>query len=221
MSVAGAALTIETLLTKIKPLAKASEAVQNLAGKIGIGGVTDDRFIARRDEIIKLFQSTGYLPNESKDSTGLLNKNKIAHADIPDRKTNGNYSAEFQRLRQYIVDVLNLKNPGLGTVYGQYFPTIPMVNLGGPDDSFLEALKLVVKSFPPGTYKGGELPMPAKTVTPPYSPVPDYTQSKLAAGSESLSLSDKLGSINGIPIVTIVLMIVGVIVLYTLFKNKS
>lgn len=182
MAAVVAALTITELLSKIKPLAKTVESLNKLAGKIGIGGVTDDRFIRWRDKVFTWFKDYGYGSHNDPKYVSLIAADGIGHSQIPNRKTNGNYSEEFQKLRKYVIDRLNMGNPGLGTVFGVYFPTIPMYDLGGPTGEFFEALELVLKTFKPGTYKGGDIPMPEKTVTPPYASGPDLTQSKLAAG---------------------------------------
>jgi len=197
-----AALTITELLSKIKPLAKAAESIAKLAGKIGIGGVTDDRFIRWRDQVFTWFKDYGYGAHNDPKYAPLVAADKIGHSQVPNRKTSGNYSAEFQNLRKYVIDRLNRGNPGLGTVFGVYFPSIPMADLGGPAGQFFEALELVLKTFPPNSYQGGDLPMPEKTVTPPYASTPDLTQSKLAAGiagagTTASALSGIIGAIKG------------------------
>jgi|GEM_PF-5099152 len=193
MAAVVAALTITELLSKIKPLAKAAESIAKLAGKIGIGGVTDDRFIRWRDQVFTWFKDYGYGTHDDPKYAPLVAADKIGHSQVPNRKTSGNYSAEFQNLRKYVIDRLNMGNPGLGTVFGAYFPVIPMADLGGPAGQFFEALELVLKTFKPGTYQGGDLPMPDTSVTPPYSGSPDLTQSKLAAG-----IADAGGTISGL-----------------------
>lgn len=61
----------------------------------------------------------------------------------------------FMRLRKYIIDRLNDYNPGLGTEYGELFPDFKMANEGQMIGEPIEALKLLVKAFPLGSYNGG------------------------------------------------------------------
>src|SRR5690348_4300532 len=202
-----AALQITELLAKIKPLAKAVEGVQKLAGKIGIGGVKDARFIAKRDKVFSLFKDAGYGAHDDPKWAPLVGADGIGHAQVPDRKTAGNYQAEFNNLRKYIVDRLNGGNPGLGTVWGAYFPVIPMINLGDATHEPFESLELILKTFKPGTYEGGSIPMPDTSVTQPYANTPDLAKSKLAAGVERATPSVSIAGFNNMTIIVIVILL--------------
>lgn len=130
--------------------------VNKLAGSIGIGGVTQDRFIARTQEIYTAFDNAGYKSSNTKPTdNGLYKDFKIGKSQVTDKKTNGNYEPEFVRLHDYVQARLNMYNPGLGDLWSEYFPKFTLVNLGNISnaDPALVAMKELIKAFKPGTYK--------------------------------------------------------------------
>lgn len=208
------------LLLKLKPIQKALQGAIKLAGKVGVGGVTQDRFIARCQEVYNLFDKYGYTGKGEITYSSF----KIGASQVDDRKTNGNYSTEFERLRQYVIARLNSYNPGLGAMYNLWAPAFPMAitsdgtpSLGQMSGEPLTMLKDFLSAYPPGTYKPGDIPAPDRTVTPDYSGgVPDLTQSKLAAGdpeNPNAMASLTMPSLN-----TVLIMVAMIVVVYLFYK---
>lgn len=140
------------ILQKVKALAKVGKAVGKLAGAIGLGGVTQDRFMARYTEIRDVFVKYGYLTLGSKFHEDALTRNKIRKTQITDKKTKGNYEPEFARLHKWVVEVMNNANPGFGDLYSEIIPAWPMANLGNIVNEPVEALKLLIENTPPGSF---------------------------------------------------------------------
>lgn len=179
MAVVAVATSVIETLGKIKPIAK-------FVGKLPIGGVTQDRFFDRYYEIKDIFKNAGY-GVDTELYGKWLDKFKIRKTQIESPKRKGNYYNEFQRLRDFTINWLNYKNPGLGDVYGAYVPEFAMnitedgtPSLGQMDGEPIKYLKEFVK-IKPGAYKPGMIPAPERTVAQPYSNKPDLTKSPLAA----------------------------------------
>ena len=135
----------------LKAVKKFADTVKQVFGKIGLGGVKQDRFIARTQEVFKAFTAAGY--NNGRNGENIDYRDyRIGKSHVDDKKTKGNYSAEFERLRQYIIRRLNIYNPGLGDLYKSYFPELPMANLGNIYSEPITALKTLLNAFPPGMY---------------------------------------------------------------------
>lgn len=155
---AAAAPKIAALLQKIKPIAQVAEKIGSLVAKLGIpiGGVTQDRFFERYYQIKDIFKAAGY-PVEGARHDELLTQFKIRKTQVKDRKSD-NYHEEFQRLRLWVIQMLNDSNPGLGDLYAQFFQSFPMmvysdgkVSNGQMASEPIEALKDFV-TIKPGTY---------------------------------------------------------------------
>lgn len=148
--VVAAAPKVVAIIGKIKPIAQIVSKVKDAVGKILPGGVTQDRFFERYDQIKSIFKNAGY-PVAGARHDELLTKFRIRKTQVTDKKTNGTYEDEFQRLRQWVVQVLNDSNPGLGDLYGELFPEFPMANKGNMIGEPIEALKEIV-GIEPGTF---------------------------------------------------------------------
>lgn len=206
-----AAITVGTeLAQKIKPLAKAAEKFKSLINKIPIGGVDDDRFMARRDQMNKIFSNAKYL-----GYTGEFKEHGLSESQIPEHKKT-NYFPEYQKLRQWVIWKLNKYNPGLGDAYGAYFPNFPMevykdgeISKGQMGYEPIAALQDFVDAYKPGTYKG-DLPLPDRSTPQAYSDAPDLTKSKLAVneqGTDDFKLTEAgFGNMNIIVIVVLILI---------------
>jgi len=152
--IAAAASAFPSIMKKLKNLSAITKKVSAFGVKFGIGGVKDERFIKRRDAIKDLFQNNGYTP---KGYLNQMKKFKIDQANIPDRKSDS-YKAEYKRLYQWCVAVLNEANPGLGDLYKTYFEGFPMANKGSMISEPYQGLRIFVETFPPGKWKPGMLP---------------------------------------------------------------
>lgn len=75
----------------------------------------DNQFIKYRDDVMAVLQQFGY---PISDWESIFGKYKLAHKDIPDRKAS-DYSPEFSRLRGFVKEYLESKQPGLGAVFIQ------------------------------------------------------------------------------------------------------
>lgn len=150
------ALTVTgTLLQKIEPLRKAVEKLKNFAGSIPVGGVSQKRFLARRDSIYKIFEGAGYTGANSQGiSFSVIHK--IKAADIPNNLNNRTYEREFKRLQDYTADRLNRSNPTLGDYWRAQFPFV-MANGGNIYSEPITALGYLVAAFPPGKYPPNSL----------------------------------------------------------------
>lgn len=114
-----------------------------------VGGVTQDRILDRVEEARALFEKYGY-------NKGLVNFKdfKLQKTGIPDKKTGSDtYAPEFERLRKYIIAVLNAYNPGLGEVYSSVWPSFIMANKGNIKSEPLKDLQTLLQTYPVGTYK--------------------------------------------------------------------
>lgn len=174
---AGIAASVATVVSKLSSLKAIADKAGNIAGKLGLGGVTDDRFIRWRDTI-----TDNYLKGYPEVS---FSQYKIDHASVPNKKSDGTYSTEYNNLRKYIIARLNKGNAGLGDLWGKYFPEIKMYDQGGPIDQPFQALKLLTETYKPGTYRG-ELTLPANVTPQQYSDQPDLTKSALPVGSNKI-----------------------------------
>lgn len=167
----------------IDTIKKVAGKVEDVAGKIGVGGITQDRILAIKDAIGNAFNAAGYTPREP-DAT--MGKFKVLAADIPNRLTDRSYAPEYERLRKWSITLLNKFNPGLGDFYNAVYPSWKMANGGSIDKSQSDYLISLIKKYPPGTYKGQEpIPNNARTTTDVYSDKPDLTKSPLAVGTAS------------------------------------
>jgi len=131
-----------TLASKIKPLKDAFSKVGNI---IGVGGSDQDRFIARTQEVYKIFNAPGY----EEFGTGITYKDyDIGKSDVDNNQKQPYWYAAFQRLRKYVIDKLNKYNPGLGTDYGKLFPEFKMANEGQMQGQPITALREIVNAIP-------------------------------------------------------------------------
>lgn len=238
----GTAAAISTglaALTKIKAVAAVAEKAKALAGKLGIGGVTQDRFFDRYFQIRDWFVDAGYLKLGSKFHEDALTKYKIRKTQVTDKKSKGNYEPEFKRLHQWCVAVLNNSNPGLGTLWAKYFPAFQMANLGNiTSEGALEGLKIVIDAFPPGTFDPAITTLPSataeivnneqpqQTITPIQNP--GAVSDKQLTPGGMVTQNDTSGNVmaTGLPMnlskTNLMIMagiIVGVIVLFFVFKK--
>lgn len=174
--------TLSVLAANVKKLSAITKKVAAFGVKLGIGGVKDDRFIRRRDEILSLFRNNGY-----KTDNAEIIKFKIDHANVPNRKDT-NYATEYTRLYNYSVFMLNKFNPGLGDLFATYFPGFPLSSKGSMMLEPYEGLRLFVESFGVGKYRPGMFPPAAQNTAPlpadltPAQTPPDVTDTTAAAG---------------------------------------
>lgn len=223
----GIASSVATVVSKLSSLKAIADKAGNLAGKLGLGGVTDDRFIRWRNTI-----TDNYLKGYPEIS---FSQYKIDHDSVPRKKSDGTYSTEYNNLRKYIIARLNKGNAGLGDLWGKYFPEIKMYDQGGPIDQPFQALKLLTETYKPGTYKG-ELTLPANVTPQQYSDQPDLTKSALpvrtgkfntilsnlrggavASGEESTLPQLKIAGFDGMTVIVVLILIV----LGTWFASKN
>ena len=115
------------------------------AVKGAVSGVRDDRFIEERDRAVQILRDAGYTGN-----TGDYVKYKIDQAQIPNKADN--YKPYFIKLFAYLRDRMNKQNPGLGDYWIQTYPLI-MANKGVAKRESISAIKDLVQTYPPGTYK--------------------------------------------------------------------
>lgn len=81
---------------------------------------TDVVLIRTRDKIISTFVKNK-IPQAVMDAA--LIKNKLRHADIPNRKIGGTYDKEFAALYQYVIDVFNgIKRSDLAELFQRTIP---------------------------------------------------------------------------------------------------
>lgn len=194
---------------------QAAQALQVISKMVG--GVSQHRFIDRTSQVFDIFKAAGYSTPAGNPRDVTYTNFKIGKSDVPDKKKDGTYAPEFERLRQYIIARLNSGNPGLGAWFNVKWPAMIMANKGNTGNQIYVELEKLVKKYPPGSYKPGDEPMPDTSVTPPYSGgVPDLTQSKLAAGdpnNPNAMASMKMPSTN-----TILIMVAMVIIVYLFYK---
>ncbi len=209
----GAALEVGSgLLLKIKPLAKAYKAVSTFAGKVGIGGVTQDRFLERRDKILNLFKQYGY--GNNLNGATFAKVYKVLAADIPNRLTDRTYKNEFDRLYEMTRARLNANNPGLGDLYATYVPSFKMANKGNMYSEPIKILEIFLKEFKPGKYQPGQLPPDVtpdnkvQTLLPDNSVPASAGSGPLLAGMPALKL-DNPWVIGGIVVTLGLLVYVG------------
>lgn len=219
-----------TVLEKLKPVQKAISAVKKFAGNLGIGGVSDDRFINNRNAMIKILYDNGYVPNlneaPNKQGQNIWAIWKVRHVDIPNRKTSGSYEPEYKRLEGAVREILNLKNPGLGSAgvihtggLGDYwalsFP-LTMANLGGIYKESIDALRVLCESYKPGTYTGqlGPPKMPVQEVTTKEQGVtPAELQERVdSANQVQAGIFPSFNGVSGDKILIIVVVIVILII---------
>lgn len=206
---------VANVVAKIAPIAEKVGAI------VGVGGVSQDRFIERTLECDKIFDAAGY-QGIGEPGAGFT-KHKLRKTQVTDKKKNGNYQAEFDRLHAYIVERMNTYNPGLGNAWAQYFPQFKLANLGniGDKNAAWLGFKEFVKTYPPGTYHAGEqvvIPTSATTLAK-VKEIPDAVEQTNQPASNS-QVANKLGSAIKMNTTTI---IIGVVVLaiaaYFLFKK--
>jgi len=216
MAIVAAADKALSLLAKIKPVQAALAKIAGLSAKLGIDTVSQDRFIARVEQVDNIFDAVNY-----KGIGDGYSKYKLRKSEVTDKKKEG-YQSDYQRLRGYVIERLNVNNPGLGSMYALWVPSFPMAILsdgtrskGQMATESLTILKEFVQAFPVGTYKVGDIPAPDRTVTPDYSGgVPDLTQSKLAAGDpETVTASFNMPDTK-----TILIMVGMILVVYLFYK---
>lgn len=133
--------------TAIKIGAKIAPVIK----KIVPGKVTADRFFATRKFFLTELTKAGYGDNDVIP----MSKYKVHHDGVVDKKSNGTYEKEYERLRQYVIARLNHSNAGLGDYYATLRPQYAMWDKGGLAD--LPAIKKqfidIVNTYPPNSYK--------------------------------------------------------------------
>lgn len=141
---------------------------ENLKGVFNlVGTVSQDRFFVRYSTIRDAFVGAGYLKVPSPFHNEALDKFQIRKTQVDDHKKE--YSAEFERLRQWVVYVLNASNPSLGDDYALLFPRFEMANQGQMQGAPVSALKEIIKFFKPNTYVKGGLTGQAISISPSVS----------------------------------------------------
>lgn len=145
--------TAAPVLEKVPVIGKLVDKAKDLLSKVGLGGSDQDRLIKRYYEIKDFLKSRGYDSGGNLDTW--LDQFNIRKTDLKNNQKQPYWKAAYERLRQFTITWLNYKNPGLGDVYGQLFPEWKMVNEGQIYSEPIDALKELVKAFPPGTYYGG------------------------------------------------------------------
>lgn len=138
------------VLQQIKKLA---DSAKKALSKIGLGGSDQDRLIKRYYEIKDFLKAQGYDPGSQLGSW--LDKYNIRKTDLKNNQKQPYWKAAYERLRQFTITWLNYKNPQLGDAYSSLFPEWKMANEGQIQSEPIDALKLLVETYPPGSYKGG------------------------------------------------------------------
>lgn len=194
------------LLAKVPAVAKIAEGIKNVLGKVGIGGVTQDRFIDRTSEVYKIFKAAGYTTEATNYDSGITYRDyDLGKSQVTNRKSNGNYEPEFRRLHDYIVDRANAYNPGLGDAWAYYFPEFKMANLGNIYGAPLDALKEVLMAYPPFTFDPEEemLSVPEQTSKPsaaaPETKLPSFESARKDLTAAQLALLDNPKSKSKVP----------------------
>lgn len=165
-------------------LGSVNKTISNIAGKIGLGGVTQDRFFERYNELKSSFKNGGYPVSGAKHDE-LLTSNKIRKTQVEDKKKNGNYEPEFKRLHNWVREMLDFYNPGLGGIWSEQFPQFTMVNLGNISDKdpALQAAKILIENFKPGEFdvntEGDALIRSMNTTTPSGAQMLNSTPSQI------------------------------------------
>lgn len=148
-----AAAGVIALVKKIKPLADTAAKIANV---LGLGGSDQTRFINRYYELKDYLKANGY-DGVGDNLSKWLDKYDVRKTDVDNNKKQDYWYAAFQRLRLLFIDWLNFINPGLGTDYGRLFPEWKMKSEGQIHSAPIEAIKLIVKEFPKGSYLPGTL----------------------------------------------------------------
>jgi hypothetical protein len=156
------ALALPGLAAAAPKLSNLINSVSSLLNKIGLGGVTDERFFKRYVELREIFSQGGYLQVGSQWHEDALTRHQIRKTQVKD--SGDNYTKEFQRLHNWCVDVMNHANPGLGTDYKELFPEFKMANQGNIYSVNVEVIEEIVKAIPPGKYVKGMLQEAIKNV---------------------------------------------------------
>lgn len=151
-------------------LSKVNSVADKAVSAVGLGGVSQDRFIDRTLEADKYFDNAGY--SGKTEPGALFTKYKLRKTQVTDKKTKGNYQPEFDRLHAYIVERMNIYNPGMGTAWAQWYPKLQLANLGNissKNPAWLGFQELV-KTYKPGTFN------PAAMLTAPMSTISDVKE---------------------------------------------
>jgi len=133
---------------------KVATFVKNSFEKMGIGGTTDNRFFDDYLRVRDAFVKRGYLDLNSDWHKDALTRNRIRRSQVQDK---GNFTKPYQRLRTWIIQVLNHSNPGLGDDYAELFPKFPMATEGGAFNAPMDAAIEIVNTIKPFTYKHDSL----------------------------------------------------------------
>lgn len=150
-AIATAGAGVIGLVKKIKPIFNTFKKIGNV---FGAGGSDQDRLIKRYYEMKDALVAAGYTNVPLGD---WLDKHNVRKTDLKNNQKQPYWKAAYARLRLLFIDWLNYSNPGLGTDYGLLFPEWKMVNEGQIHSGPVEAMKLIVKDIPKGTYKPGTL----------------------------------------------------------------
>jgi hypothetical protein len=146
---------VAPLLAKLKPVAKLINGVKNLLSKFSVGQPSQTRFLARYKQIRNIFSNGKYLVVGSPWHEAALTRHKIRATQIDDHSKD--YREEFGRLRQWVIDVMNTANPGLGTDFGALIPEFKMANKGQIHGIYDDLIKAIVDAVPPNNYIPGTL----------------------------------------------------------------
>lgn len=106
---------------------------------------TDRVLIRNRDQLHTFFKSNAAsFPGWE----AMNNKNKLAHADIPNRKLGKTYDPEWSRLYQFVLDVAGIYSPTLSNEIRQRIPlyTAPAHDVNGT----IQLMKDFINSYPKG-----------------------------------------------------------------------
>lgn len=143
---AGAALGAE-IGSGIPVIGNAAGAVIGaiIAGVAGfLSGVKDNRIDAQQSKMFKAFSKNGYGFNVS------YKKYKLGKSQTKPKSDEGYYKIAA-RMVQYMHDRLEYNNPGLGEYWATHYPA-KMVNLGKMNESSIDAVAMLAKAIPPGTF---------------------------------------------------------------------
>lgn len=115
---------------------------------------TDNVLIRTRDQIFQMFRKAGI---SEQSLSAAVNKNKMAHADIPDVKIGKDYSPEWARLYQMVIDLFI--NFGRSDLANYFQMNVPMFTPQVHDTSYIA--QLLIGNIAPATST------PATTTTQP------------------------------------------------------
>lgn len=110
-------------------------AIKKILGKIDNLYRTDNVLIRNRDNILALFRKYGITDAAINPA---MTANKLSHKEIPDRKLGKTYDPEWERLHQFVLDVL--VNAGKVDAAEVFASTVPIFDSENHDWSILERL---------------------------------------------------------------------------------